>query len=629
MDSWTNEQVDVRRWLHRLPQSTKANYEQNMRKVGNVASNQIYNSENKKPHIPVDADEADSAMERFIRQKYSNNQVKPSRKQSALDFDDETPPPPPPKETPREKNSKFGFRSALSLTSKSKKDARQAAAFDAGHSIGGNIPSRTSSRGYSGSFDDGPEETERKLAQLRDMGFMDNQRNAMVLKGVTGNLERAVEALVRLGEGKGRSPIPSPQPPAHGLRTTRSLTPLTTNSMGLGAGLTISPKSSTHDRPLTTSSPSSNNPFDNISSPAPPQTAQSTGTLQKNNPYANNPFGAPAAAQQTDAMSEAFQNMQLNNAQQPLFPNNTGNGGAVQQPSFQQAQPQLQLQSQQQQAPFATMPSSPQNYQPISFQHSMTYPQPVLPQATGYNPYYANNMVPSPQQQHQQQFQNPAIPNGQAGNFGSNPFARSPTRIASPSQPLMQIPEQTQSIFQPPIMTQQTGVNPFFSNPVQSQSPAPISHNPYAQIPQQQPPLQSQGFVQQQPQQYMQQNYQQQGFQQQQTQPTQAQYQLPRHDKASIMALFGQTPQMQQQASAQTFQNQTIPEDQAFSPQPNQVPQQIQSSSNPFFMNKGPVAQTAAGGRQISRESMNLGLDMAWANGRHSPDAFANLSARQ
>jgi hypothetical protein len=33
-------------------------------------------------------------------------------------------------------------------------------------------------------------------------------------------------------------------------------------------------------------------------------------------------------------------------------------------------------------------------------------------------------------------------------------------------------------------------------------------------------------------------------------------------------------------------------------------------------------------GSARSRESMALGMEMAWNNGRHSPDAFASLSAR-
>ncbi|EOD49293.1 putative gtpase activating protein for arf protein [Neofusicoccum parvum UCRNP2] len=51
MDSWSNDQVD------------------NMKRVGNVASNRIYNSTNVKPNIPIDVDEVEGALERFIRQK--------------------------------------------------------------------------------------------------------------------------------------------------------------------------------------------------------------------------------------------------------------------------------------------------------------------------------------------------------------------------------------------------------------------------------------------------------------------------------------------------------------------------------------------------------------------------------
>jgi hypothetical protein len=53
-------------------------------------------------------------------------------------------------------------------------------------------------------------------------------------------------------------------------------------------------------------------------------------------------------------------------------------------------------------------------------------------------------------------------------------------------------------------------------------------------------------------------------------------------------------------------------------------------NNNPF-MKSGPAAVAPdpfATDRKISRESMNLGMDLAWTNGRHSPDAFASLSAR-
>ena len=79
---------------------------QNMKRVGNVASNKIYNAQNKQPPVPVDADEADSAMERFIRSKYVPSETTPTatsrngstRPRTGSKLSDEgTPPPLPPK----------------------------------------------------------------------------------------------------------------------------------------------------------------------------------------------------------------------------------------------------------------------------------------------------------------------------------------------------------------------------------------------------------------------------------------------------------------------------------------------------------------------------------------------------
>ncbi|KAF7516352.1 hypothetical protein G7054_g14198 [Neopestalotiopsis clavispora] len=82
MDGWTNEQVE------------------SMKKVGNNASNKIYNPDNKQPPVPVDADEADSAMERFIRAKYVTKTASANgngRSRRSAESDEGVPPPPPPK----------------------------------------------------------------------------------------------------------------------------------------------------------------------------------------------------------------------------------------------------------------------------------------------------------------------------------------------------------------------------------------------------------------------------------------------------------------------------------------------------------------------------------------------------
>ncbi|KAG9502876.1 hypothetical protein J7337_005711 [Fusarium musae] len=626
MDSWTNEQVD------------------NMRKVGNITSNNIYNPEHRKPPVPVDADEADSAMERFIRQKYMNNTVSGTGKPRSPHIGEGTPPPLPPK------NSKFGFRSASSifpLSSKSKKDVKAMTAAQGRRSESPRPPNKPS-KVFGATLDlDQPDDMEQKLARLQDMGFQDTKRNTLVLKGVNGNIERAIETLVRLGEGSGRpSPLPTPSPREQTLRTSRSLTPLTPSSggLGLGAGLSVPARSAT-DRPATPSS-ASTNPFDNLGT-AQPQTAQSTGSLHNRNPYGQtNPFGVPVAQQQqpTDAFSQAFQNMSLS-PQQPLFPHHTGGPAPQQSP---------QATGYQQVAPSA--PTTPSGFSTLGFTSNMTYPQPVQAQVTGYNPFLANTTGAIQQQPQQGSNPFPQVNTNQAP-AGYNPFARSPTRIASPS--LGQIPEQTQSSFQnaavhqgsavyqspAPLSPPETSTNPFFANagqPVAQTNQQIFAQQPAVQQIQSQPQASHNPFVQQQPGQQFP------GQQPQMYQQQQQFYQPQRPDKASIMALFNNYPSTVQQpgtAAAQPsyqVQQPTIPENQplqapmASVQQQPSVPQHLSSSTNPFM--SGTPSSGVAGNPNAattsdpfaarSRESMNLGLDLAWTNGRHSPDAFASLSAR-
>ncbi|CAG7559296.1 unnamed protein product [Fusarium equiseti] len=650
MDSWTNEQVD------------------NMRKVGNVTSNNIYNPEHGKPPVPVDVDEADSAMERFIRQKYMNNTVNGTGKSKSPHIGEGTPPPLPPKNS-----TKFGFRSASSifpLSSKSKKDAKTITAAQVSRNESPRPPNKPS-KVFGATLDlDQPDELDQKMARLQDMGFQDAKRNALVLKGVNGNIERAIETLVRLGEGNGRlSPLPTPSSREQTLRTSRSLTPLTPSSggLGLGAGLSVPSRSAT-DRPTTPSS-ASTNPFDNLG-PAPPQTAQSTGTLQNRNPYGQtNPFGMPAPQEQqpTDAFSQAFQSMSLS-PQQPLFPHHTG-GPAPQQ------QQQQQPTGYQQVAPSA--PTTPGGFSSLGFSNNMTYPQPIQAQSTGYNPFFVNQNTAIQQQPQQSTNPFPQVNTNQAP-AGYNPFTRSPTRIASPG--LGQIPEQSQSSFQNPSVYQssvvyqspaplnppETTTNPFFTNAGQSvaqagqqvfgqqppmqlmQSQPQASHNPFAQQ------QAGQQFYGQQQMPYMPQQQQQQQKQQQQQQQQQF-YQPQRPDKASIMALFNNYPQTtaQQPAAESTQpsyqtahatqpQQPTIPENQAMQTPMAPVQQNhntvapMSSGTNPFMNNASAVNTIASPNATTasdpfaarSRESMNLGMDLAWTNGRHSPDAFASLSAR-
>lgn len=611
-----------------------------MKKVGNVSSNKLYNPDNKRPPIPVDADEADSAIERYIRSKYMNQGFAAARRHhTGSTTSDETPPPLPPKNT-----GKFSFRSASStfpLFSRSKKDVAPRSAHSS--PLPPHSPEQAhrpkvskvfgASLGY-----DSDDDMHKKLAKLRELGFTDERKNEVVLKGVNGNLERTIESLVRL---EGRSPLASPvdefpsviRPPA--------------SAGGRSTGLTVSRAETA--RPMS----ASNNPFD--ISPVQPISSQSTGNMANRNPYySNNPFGL-TAAQSNDALNQAFNNMSLG-APQPLFPHHTGG-------LPQQQQQQQQVMSQQSMQP--PVPSIPQNYSGNVFDIHPAYPQqgqqpglqpaqPVQPMYTGYNPFLNNSQPqpPQPQQQQHQQIQQLSslntglMPTPTGGAYANNPFARSPTRMATPTS-LGQIPEQSQQNF--------------YSSPAQ---------------PQQQPQQPQQQQYQQQYQQPYQQQQQQQHQQPQMNNPffpqtamaapvPQAQFNQfnqfgqpmaqqapPRADKASILALYN-LPQLAPQAQNTNFEQQQQPQQQAeqhpgqasmtqvSNPQNQAINQADLGASmaaagnkNPFLGGAGAPQPAAAqpsgmdgmvGNR--SRDSM-MALGMEWSNGRHSPDAFANLSAR-
>lgn len=578
-----------------------------MKKVGNIASNKTYNSENKRPPVALDADEVDTAMERFIRAKYMSNGLAKTRRQNTGGSESDTPPPLPPKT-----GSRFGFRSASSifpLGSKAKKEAaRDLPSSPRDQTTHRNKPSQVF--GASVGYDAGApgDDTETKLAKLRDMGFTDDQRDAVVLKGVGGNMERAIETLVRLGEGDGRGPSSLVSARESSLSTNRSLT--TAKSASLGSTRPTSPTSA------------SNNPFDMLDMPpALPQSSQSTGTLQNKNPYlSTNPFGMPA--QQTAfALDQSFQGLSLAQPSQQLFPHHTGGAPIQQQPNFQQ-------QMYQQTPP---MPSIPQNYNSAIYSNNQNLQQPAQ---TSYNPFYSS---PQPPQQQQPLMVNTV--NG-PGGYGSNPFTRSPTRIQSP--PLTQIPEQSQQNFynpspQPHLYSSPSDPNLYGSlqQPQQNYYSSTPQPNPYNSSPQ--------------PQQYSQFQPQAQPLQPQHTnnpfavQHPQPVAQTQRPDNASIMALYSLSPAPaqapQQQAPVQQVPVQQLSAfDQMFGQTaPQQAPQQVATSTgskNPFLgTNAGPRSDQGLNGsgsykHQVSRDSM-MALGMEWSNGRHSPDAFASLSARQ
>ncbi|KAF2031794.1 ArfGap-domain-containing protein, partial [Setomelanomma holmii] len=267
MDKWDNAQVD------------------NMKRIGNSESNKTYNPRNVKPQLPIDIDEVDSAMERYIRQKYEQriymHDPRPNTRQNTgSTSSDDRPPPLPPKPTGR-----FGF--GLRKAATSPRNLTPPVSPGLG-SFGQDSPQRVNkpSRVFGSNIHTSGDGMESKLATLRDMGFPDEKRNSTVLKGLNGNLDRTVEALIRLGEqnparSREITPTPPAKPDANGLSFDRTQTaPAATSSM---------------------------NPFDALDAVAvPPQHAQQLQTQQP-------PYSGPSS--QTVSPSNSY-NPFLTQAQQ-------------------------------------------------------------------------------------------------------------------------------------------------------------------------------------------------------------------------------------------------------------------------------------------------------------------------
>jgi hypothetical protein len=564
-----------------------------MKRVGNIASNRIYNPQNAKPPIPFDVDEADSAMERFIRQKYMERTVNaPVRNNTGSTNSDDQPPPLPPKT-----GSRFGFRSASSIFPLSSKHRREAARPDYENS-GQRTPSpprNKQSRVFGTSVGAGDtDDLDLKMSKLRDMGFKDEKTNMAILKGLGGNLEKTIETLVRFGDSGKGSLKPSEAAP-----TSRSRSP-----MSATAGLTI-------NRTREAPSPQSNNPFDMLDAPPPiaqPQSSQSTGSmahsqgqLMGSNPYQpanSNPFGLMPSQSQYN-LNQAFQNMSVSSSQ-PLFPNHTG--------GFPGPQP-------------------PQNH---LYQQSMTPPVPSLPQQ-----YYPSVIYENPAQQPVQ------------NNF--NPF----TQQQIPQQQQMQQPPPLSTTFQNNPYNQQVSTpQNLYQSPLEqapSQQYASTYYGNNSQQMQQMNPFMNQNGSQQQ----MNPFFNQENNRQQTYPPLMAQ-QTGRADKRSILDLYNYpqlAPAPVQQAQAQQDQGQgqnhsSNPGFGEFQQQQRSVSSPLQtqvSSKNPFALGGGVTTQNPSGDlvgnmpqfapsqngpRHASQESVNV--DGGWhnGNGRHSPDAWGSISAR-
>lgn len=618
-----------------------------MKKNGNIAVNKTYNPRNVKPPIPIDAEEIDSAMERFIRQKYELKTLEdgrpkvPARQDPSympnpatisLEGGDEPPPLPP-----KPKKFGFGLRSVSSTLNLSSRRPSVSDSFTS-RSRGNTVDSTSA---------------DTKLDTLRNMGFPDAKRNAAVLKGMNGNVDKAADTLRRLGEGSSTS-LSTPQTPI-----PRSFT---------------SPAPSDPPKSVT-----STNPFDQLDSQPPrptvglqlnntplPSLPSQPATRTASPAKSYNPFDVPVSqpAAETTSLEQSMQGLNLS---QNLF---STSGGYSNQSG--QASPQ----------PFTPSPL------PAS-------------QLGGYNPFFPSTASAADGNQSQLTaqsnpfFASPVSQTPQGTSFAaSSPFSTNaaPTphiqRFNSmPSLPMVSSSFGYQQQQGPQFQTQQSSYNPFGPASPQPQSQQ-ASYNPFgAASPQPQAPSPAQ-FFQQSPQssQLISQQRSQQNYQQFPQQPFQ---QLPlntqqtgRMDKQSILSLYNfsrppptiheqpfSQPQNQQystpSANLPSFQSLLKHQPQspsspaeAFSPPIRSATMPIFPTSNPF-MGSPPVSHgqsttqfsssastspfsshpptnpaatmaqssfsTASIRTPMSRESMLIG---GFQNGRHSPDAFASLSAR-
>lgn len=586
-----------------------------MKRNGNANSNRTYNPQNTKPAIPLDVDEVDAALERFIRQKYDQQLFSGGSARSARRHDtgsthssDDQPPPLPPKPG---KRFGFGLRSVSSAFTLSKPNPnsppRSPEAQNGYRTPPSPIRVNKQSRVFGASVGGGGEDLESKLATLRDMGFPDEKRNLNVLKGLGGNLERAIESLVRLGEGS--------------TPTSRSRTPMQGRNIAVSQPLPTSRQQSglaTNTFPIANESVSTTQISYNVvpsnQSIAQPQD-QVTRNFPPTNPFQPQPYNPFETAQPHSAtyhVDKAFAGMQIS---QPLFPHATG-GYPSQHPPLQE--------SRLQQSMTPPVPQVPHQY----FQ-SNQYAQHAQMANTNSNPFLPTQQVSStPTSPYPSNFQQ------QTFNDTYNPFA-SPSQSAMNRPPINQHPSEFSENYpqaQPQPQQQQITYTSFAA-PSQN---FPQS-NPFA-MQQSAVPIQTQ---------YTTQNFPPTNnfpLQSLQPQPT------GRIDKSSILALYnypqlappaqnngtGENPAIRSPPAIKNDPLPSLPEGAIPKPAQRSVTMPVSFSSgsrNPFQSSKGALgssttsqpANEVAMSRHVSQESVDIG---GFQSGRHSPDAFASLSAR-
>jgi hypothetical protein len=627
-----------------------------MKKQGNAASNRFYNPSNVRAPVPVDIDEADSALERFLRQKYETQTLRGGKPQlrnnTGSTSSDDNPPPLPPKNG-HSFTSRFHFghraASANYPPSNSSRSDRDTPPLSLNVVRAKLSPSPDA---YSPSFmakamSPTTESMDFKADRLAEMGFPDRKRNEMVLTGVGGDLGRATDILSRLGEGGyGRSITPL------SARPTGGSAPATAN--GLQSRSPQSPLASNNPFGISVERPSTSvgieaqvqpqqQPINGFSS-----TVSLPAQANNQNPFYLQPSQQPAQ-QQSNGLEQSFQHLGLSNS---LFPHNTGGY-----PNSQQAQHNLQQQNFT--PPIPSVPQQYNDYVSVPVQQQQHAPNgnsnpyfsgssQSLPPTPQVNPYLSQqSSTPVPQNngyfQSQPQQQVPDF-------FSQNPFGQQQPQISTPPahQQVQQLQQQTQNPFPP----QQQDFNPYGQNQPQ------VNQTPYTQQPQQQ--SQNPFPLPIQPIQSSQINYYAQG----QAHTLQPQ-RTGRAGKADIMALFNhpqlappipQVPQQVQDQNVNGFQNgqqlPALPGNPAMGGSMRSVSSPISGlsgngaatsgSRNPFTTGPADTVPTAASavpkgiaggvGRtgHMTQESVDFGGWTAGTggSGRHSPDAFSGLSSR-
>jgi hypothetical protein len=517
------------------------------------------------------------------------------------------------------------------------------------------------------------------------MGFPDERRNMQVLRGLDGNVEKSVETLIRLGEGsKSSSRAHSPLPPSpladigfsNGLTVDKTrITPRadkSNNPFDINVHKSLPPppaQGQTVQRGLfmerTVSPTITSNPFLQPGQQQMPLD-QSFQNMQISQQQQQQPQSPQDQLFQAPQNPQNFQQQQ--GATPQLFPNTTGGYSASQAPT----NPFLQT---------FTSPPIPQI--PTQYQQ-FTQPSPFQPPQQNYNQPQSTGQAPNPfLRTSRSQIFNPTNSFDQASPFGVNNTQQSPPQnMAQQQQQPVQI-----SALQP-----QSHYNPFQPNQPQQQQNQPVlstspiqqgqSFSPFQQ-PQSSSPFQSmtasqpqQQVMYQEPQSMPQPNsmpfqlfaspasappQQQQIFQPPpfnplQQQQHQATYPPIRQDKNSILALYNYPQATPAPTGVNGHQGGVqLQAPTTINGQRRSVTMPVSSltsggNMNPFAPNGTTNGNTGLGGggnvngmngistnglspaatngyRHVSNESVQFGADMMM-NGRHSPDAFAGLSAR-